>query len=136
MQNCMLSCFVAWIVLVYSTTLAKNQQRFIIFHVQFGGSKWVRFLVKKSTYIQWPSSSEIFHILLGKLAYFIIRFLLNCSIVKSYYFGIGKKVITDELGQYFILWVYIKALLLLIFIILILFNVPPTISRLWTPNNF
>ena len=83
MQNCMLSCFVAWIVLVYSTTLAKNQQRFIIFHVQFGGSKWVRFLGKKSTYIQWPSSSEIFHILLGKLAYFIIRFLLNSSIVKS-----------------------------------------------------
>ena len=38
---------------------------------------------KFNMYTQWPSSPGIFHILLGKFACFIIRFLLDSFIVKS-----------------------------------------------------
>ena len=62
----------------------------------------------------WPSPPGTFHILIGKFSYFVIRFLLNSSIVKSdneigkvnekrnlitkqENSEIGKKVITDGL---------------------------------------
>ena len=38
---------------------------------------------KKRGHRAWPSPPGTFHILIEKISYFVIRFLLNSSIVKS-----------------------------------------------------
>ena len=48
---------------------------------------------------QGPSPPGTFHILIVNFSYFVIRFLLNSSIVNSDN-EIGKKVVTDRMDQY------------------------------------